>query len=134
MLARYHMVRGQRPPNDPLPDGLRIDIRKHTRHVLAPTPDMVERYLAAPSDASWRHFRGEYHALLEERFASDPGPFEALARQARNVDVYLGCSCPTAKNPDASRCHTVAALAFMRLRFADLDVRLPAEDLSAASS
>jgi hypothetical protein len=86
---------------------------------------MVERYLAAVSDEAWERFRSDYLGLLEERFTSAPEPFEALANQARDADVYLGCSCPTAKNPDVSRCHTVSALAFMRRRFAGLDVRMP---------
>ena len=37
----------------------------------------------------------------------------ALAEEAKVSDVYLGCSCPTAKNPDVRRCHTVLALKFM---------------------
>jgi hypothetical protein len=126
MLARYRIVRGQRPPDDPLPEGSRVDIRKHTRHVLAPTPEMVERYLAAPSDEAWAQFRVEYLALIEERFDTDPAPFVALANQAADADVHLGCNCPTAKNPDVGRCHTVVALEFMRWRFAGLDVRMPA--------
>lgn len=125
MLARYHIVRGRRPPGDPLPDGVRMDIRKHTRHVLAPERKMVERYLAAPGDEAWARFRRAYLELLEARFAKDAGPFEAVAERARETDVFLGCSCPTAKNPDVGRCHTVLALEFMRRHFADLEVRTP---------
>jgi hypothetical protein len=125
MLARYRIVRGRRPPADPLPDGVRVDTRKHTRHVLAPTPAMVERYLAAVGDEAWERFRLEYIQLLEERFADDPQPFVKLANQASDADVYLGCNCPTAKNPDVGRCHTVVALEFMRWRFAGLDVQMP---------
>jgi hypothetical protein len=102
-----------------------MDIRKHTHHVLAPKPEAVERYLAAVSDEAWERFRADYLELLEERFASDPAPFAALAHQARDTDVYLGCSCPTLKNPDVSRCHTVAALEFMQRHFVSLDVRMP---------
>jgi len=126
VLARYRIVRGRRPPGDPLPEGVRVDIRKHTRHVLAPTPEMVARYLAAVNDEAWERFRGEYLDLLEERFAADPALFVELANQAGDADVYLGCNCPTAKNPDVSRCHTVVALEFMRWRFAGLDVGMPA--------
>ncbi|MCB9727183.1 MAG: hypothetical protein H6746_01735 [Deltaproteobacteria bacterium] len=125
MLARYRLVRGRRPPDDPLPAGARIDVRMHTRHVLAPKRDMVERYLAAASDEAWERFRSDYLALLEQRFQNDPGPFTSLADRARDTDVYLGCSCPTARNPDVSRCHTVAALEFMRSRFPDLDIQMP---------
>ena len=44
---------------------------------------------------------------------------------ARRHDVYLGCNCPTARQPDVLRCHTVLALAFLRERYPDLSVRLP---------
>ena len=40
-------------------------------------------------------------------------------------DVLLGCSCPTKKQPDVNRRHTVQALAFMVERYPDLDVRFP---------
>lgn len=125
MLARYRIVRGRRPPDDPLPDGLRVDIRRHTRHALAPTREMVDRYLRAVSDETWERFRRDYLELLEDRFTQDPEPFADLASRARDVDVYLGCNCPTAKNPDVNRCHTVAALTFMGRHFPDLEVRLP---------
>lgn len=125
MLARYRIVRGRRPPGDALPDGVRVDIRKHTRHVLAPKPEMVERFLAAVDDEAWGRFKREYLELLEKRFADDPAPFVDLANQAGTADVYLGCNCPTAKNPDVNHCHTVLALEFMRSRFAGLPVRMP---------
>lgn len=125
MLARYQIVRGRRPPENPLPQGVRVDIRKHTRHVLAPDPKSVERYLAAPDDRAWKHFRAAYLALLEQRFAAEPEPFVALAAQAMETDVHLGCNCSTAKNPDVHRCHTVVALEFMHARFPRLEVRMP---------
>jgi hypothetical protein len=119
------MIRGPRPPDDPLPDGIRVDIRKHTRHVLAPKPEMVERCLSAPNEDAWQRFKAEYLALIEQRFAEDPTPFVDLANQATSANIFLGCSCPTAKNPEVNRCHTTLALQFMRWGFAGLDVRMP---------
>ena len=58
--------------------------------------------------------------LLAARLADDPAPFEDLARLAREGDLYLGCSCPTKKNPDPARCHSVLAVRFMGEQFADL--------------
>jgi len=124
MLARYQMARGV--PASALPRGIRQDTRKHTSHVLRPTATMVEDYLAAPSDAAWRKVVKQYRALLEERFAADRRPFDELAELARTSDVYLGCSCPTKKNPDVRHCHTWLALEFLRARYPDLDVRMPA--------
>jgi len=125
VLARYQMMRGRRPPDNPLPEGIRVDIRKHTRHVLAPDSKAVEHYLAAPNEEAWQRFKADYLALIEQRFGEAPAFFFKLAAQARAADVYLGCSCPTAKNPDVRRCHTTLALAFMREHFADLEVRMP---------
>ncbi|WP_394835534.1 hypothetical protein LVJ94_01225 [Pendulispora rubella] len=124
MLARYSIVRGA--PASSLPKGIRQDTRKHTRHVLRPTADMVEEVLGRADDASaWRTFTTNYRALLDARFSEDRGPFDALADLAREGDVYLGCNCPTAKNPDVRRCHTALALAFMKKHYPDLDVRKP---------
>lgn len=124
VLARYSMVRGA--PASSLPQGIRQDTRKHTRHVLRPGAEMVQGVLAdADSPTAWRTFEAQYRDLLEQRFATDRAPFDALAQLARTHDVYLGCSCPTAKNPDVKRCHTTLALAFMKERYPDLDVRMP---------
>jgi uncharacterized protein YeaO (DUF488 family) len=123
MLARYSMIRGA--PASALPRGIRQDTRKHTHHVLRPTPEMVSTYLAAPSEAAWRAFADEYRALLDARFAADRAPFDQLAALARDHDVYLGCSCPTKANPDVRHCHTWLALRFMQRRYRDLDVRMP---------
>lgn len=124
MLGRYSIVRGA--PASTLPVGIRQDTRKHTRHALRPTAEMVTRLLAHASvDAEWRAFADAYRALLTERFVADRRPFDALAELARTGDVWLGCSCPTAKNPDVHHCHTTLALAFMRGRYPDLDVRMP---------
>jgi uncharacterized protein YeaO (DUF488 family) len=124
MLARYSMIRGA--PAESLPRGIRQDTRKHTRHVLRPDAEMVESVLEHADDAAtWRTFASGYHALLAQRFSEDRAPFDELAELARKEDVYLGCSCPTAKNPDVRRCHTSLALAFMKKHYPDLDVRLP---------
>lgn len=123
MLARYSMVRGA--PSSALPQGIRQDTRKHTKHVLRPTEEMVRKYLSAPTDAAWREFAARYRALLDERFAADRTPFDELAALARDNDVYLGCSCPTKANPDVRRCHTTLALAYMKCRYRNLDVRMP---------
>lgn len=124
MLARYRIVRGKRPPGEPLPAGTREDTRKHTRHVLRPSPELVARVLANV-EREWPAYRVAYRQLLESRFAEDPTPFEALAERARRGDVHIGCNCPTERQPDVNRCHTVLALAFMKERFPDLDVRFP---------
>jgi hypothetical protein len=127
MLARYRIVRGRRPPDEPAPAGMRIDIRKHTRHVLAPSPALVDALLVDPGDATRaRAFRTGYLALLQQRFRTDRAPFDTLARLARSSDVYLGCNCPTKRQPDVSRCHSVLALRFMRQRYPDLHVQPPA--------
>ena len=124
MLTRYQIARGV--PAARLPAGVRQDTRKHTRHVLRPTTAMVTRYLAAPSAAAWARFAKAYRALLAARFAADRRGFDALAARARTEDVYLGCSCPTAHNPDVRRCHTWLALEFFRAHYPELEVRMPA--------
>lgn len=124
MLSRYSIVRGA--PASSLPAGLRQDIRKHTKHVLRPLAEMVEAVLGhADDERAWREFERAYRALLEERYRVERARFDAIAEAARGGDVYLGCNCPTAKNPDVRHCHTVLALAFMKERYPDLDVRLP---------
>jgi hypothetical protein len=125
MLARYRIVRGARPADDPLPEGERQDTRKHTRHILRPGADAVERFLSDPSDRGFEQFRSDYLALLAQRFAGNRAPFDALAQLARHKDVYLGCNCPTAKQPLVCRCHTWLALGFLAARYPDLKVRQP---------
>ena len=126
MLARYKIYRGPSPP--PLPKGIRQDTRWRTRHALRPTKEMVEAYLALPNDAGWRRFRKAYLALLEERFRTDRALFDELSALACNSDVFIGCSCPTEANPRVDRCHTFAALEFMRRKFRGLRVELPPSD------
>jgi hypothetical protein len=124
VLARYTIVRGA--PSSSLPTGIRQDTRKHTRHILRPTPELVDSVLGArSSEAAWRAYPAKYRAILEERFAADRAPFDHLAQLARFHDVYLGCNCPTNKQPDVTRCHTAHALAFMKDHYPDLDVRAP---------
>jgi len=126
MLARYQIYRGPSPP--PLPNGIRQDIRWRTKHPLRPTKEMVDAYMASLDDAGWRRFRKAYLALLEERFQTDRAPFDEIAKLARDGDVFLGCSCPTKTNPRVDRCHTFAALEFMRKKYRDLRVELPQSD------
>jgi hypothetical protein len=85
---------------------------------------MVTELLAEP-DSGWPTFRERYERLLDDRFAADSAPFDELAEMARSGDVHLGCNCPTKRQPDVMRCHTVLALAFMRERYPDLVVVLP---------
>lgn len=126
MLARYRMYRGARPPGDPLPEGHREDTRKHTRHCLRPPAEMVAAYLAGPTPDRWRELARSYRAQVEARYAENREPFDQLAARATSGDVHLGCSCPTAKNPDVKRCHTWLALEFMRDTYPELEVVFPA--------
>lgn len=86
---------------------------------------MVDAYLSNPTVAGWQHDQAHDLKLLRMRFKSDRGPFDRLARQAREHDVHLGCSCPSRRNPDVRHCHTVPALTFMKHRYPDLKVVLP---------
>ncbi|WP_437617947.1 hypothetical protein [Sorangium sp. So ce1151] len=126
MLARYQIVRGRRRDGDPLPEGKRYDTRKHTQHVLRPTREIVEEFLSDPSQAGFERFRAAYIAVLDERFAEQAGRFDALAQEARRGDVFLGCNCPTARQPDVRRCHTWLALEYFARKYPDLDVRFGA--------
>ena len=125
MLGRYRIVRGKRSADDPLPAGIRQDTRKHTRHVLRPDAELVRAVLAQLDAAAWRRFATAYRRLLAQRNADDPQAFADLAALARGHDVWLGCNCPTAKNPDVRRCHTVLALEFFRERYPDLEIVMP---------
>ncbi len=124
MLSRYTMYRRRPADAGPLPEGIRQDTRYFTRHVLRPTQAIVEAYLADPTDAAWRVFRKAYRAVLAERFAAERAAFEQLAQLATNNDVYLGCNCPTKKNPIVGRCHTYLALEFMASKFSDLKIQV----------
>ena len=125
MLARYRIVRGTRSPDDPLPDGIRQDTRKHTRHVLRPTAALVFGLLEDASAQGYARFERGYRELLKQRFATERARFDELAELARSNDVYLGCNCPTQRQPDVRRCHTLLALAFLRDHYPDLNVQFP---------
>jgi uncharacterized protein YeaO (DUF488 family) len=125
MLARYRIVRGARADDDPLPEGVRQDTRKHTRHVLRPSSELVSLMLDDSSDETFERFARGYRELLEQRFAKERDRFDALAELARRDNVYLGCNCPTVRQPEVRRCHTVLALAFMRRHYPALVVREP---------
>jgi hypothetical protein len=125
MLARYQIVRGKRPPGDTLPDGIRHDVRAHRHHFLSPEAERVEALLANPTDTAFEQFHRDYEALLAKRFAKDRAAFDELAASARDADVFIGCSCPTKKNPDVMRCHTAIALRFMKKNYPRLVVKLP---------
>ena len=125
MLRRYTIYRGKRPEGDSLPEGIRQDTRKHTRHVLRPPGELVVAYLKGDGSVSWEDFRNQYLRCLEERLRENAVPFEKLAALARKEDVFLGCNCPTKKNPDVNRCHTVLALEFMKGQFPGLPVGFP---------
>lgn len=128
MLARYRIYRGKRDPDDPLPEGVRQDTRHRTSHCLRPAREMVESLLAADDnekEAAWVSFERAYLALLEERFRDDRRPFDELARLAMDRDVYLGCNCPTSRNPEVAHCHTLPALRFMKDRYRRLKVEFP---------
>jgi uncharacterized protein YeaO (DUF488 family) len=125
MIGRYRIVRGRRPPDEPLPEGIRQDTRKHTRHVLRPETGMVRAFLAHPDAVAWRRFAVAYRRLLATRHAADPQAFAALADLARQHDVWLGCNCPTAKNPDVQHCHTVLALECLGELFPGLEIVMP---------
>ena len=125
MLSRYTIYR-RRPTNaEPLPDGIRQDTRYRTSHVLRPTEDIVEAYLKDPTDAAWRRFKTEYLTLVKQRFREDRTPFDELARLATGNDVFIGCNCPTKKNPVHGRCHTYLALGFMKKKYPSLKVVIP---------
>ena len=107
------------------PDGIRQDTRKHTRHCLRPAEDIVAEYLANPSEKAWQTLASEYQKILKARYAADATPFDELAVLAGTENVYIGCSCPTHKNPDVNHCHTVLALKFMKRHYPKLEVAFP---------
>ncbi len=126
MLGRYKIYRGQRPKTDPPPAGIRQDTRKHReRHCLHPAAIDVRAYLDNPTNDNWLAFKKKYLKLLEDRLKKDPRRFEDLAALAIREHVYIGCNCPTTKNPNVERCHTVLALEFMKLKFPKLKIVFP---------
>ena len=125
MLSRYTIYRKRPKDAGPLPEGMRKDTRYRTSHILRPTEEIVKAYLGDPTDAAWHTFKREYLALLSERFRDDRTQFDELAELAMKNDVFLGCSCPTKKNPIPERCHTYLALEFMYKKYPELDVVIP---------
>lgn len=101
-----------------------MDTRKHTHHVLRPDGDEVEKFLTDLSGAAFEHFAAAYLRTIERRFAADRAPFDEIAELAEAEDVYLGCNCPTAKQPQVQHCHTVLALGFMKKKYPKLHVVL----------
>ena len=128
MLTRYQIVRGV--PASRLPKGVRQDTRKHTRHVVRPSAELVTEFLEAPSEAAWKKFSSRYRAVLEERFAENRAPFDEIAELAKTEDVLFGCNCPTQKNPDVTHCHTWLALEFFKEKYPKLEVVMPSRSPS----
>ena len=83
------------------------------------------KYVEDPTEKAWKVFEREYFGILESRFQEDRGLFDQLAALANKKDVFLGCSCPTKKNPDVNHCHTVLGLRFMKQKHPDLRVLFP---------
>lgn len=125
MLARYQILRGKREGREPLPTGVREDTRKHTRHPLRPSAELVAAFFADPSERGFLEFRKGYLALLADRFETERERFDRLAERASRQAVYIGCNCPTARQPDVRRCHTSLALEFMAQKYPELEVILP---------
>lgn len=86
---------------------------------------MVETYLTDPTEEAFATFQAAYLELLEDRWRDERPAFDDLAELARRHAVFLGCSCPTKKNPDVRHCHTWMALQFMAQRYPDLEVIFP---------
>ena len=59
------------------------------------------------------------------RYQDDQAAFDALAALAAENSVFLGCSCPTKKNPVVGQCHTFLGLQFMKAKYPGLDARIP---------
>jgi hypothetical protein len=125
MLSRYTIFRRRPKGAPPLPKGIRQDTRFRTKHILRPTKEIVEALLADGTAVAKKRFRSQYLALLKERYRKDPAAFANLAELATEEDVFLGCNCPTKKNPDVHDCHTWLALQFMQRKFPDLKVKFP---------
>ena len=126
MLARYQIIRGKRQAGRSLPKGIRKDTRKHQRHCFSPEREIVEVYLRNPTSQAWYRFKTGYLKLIEKRFRSSRrSEFDKVASLAMRQDYYIGCSCPTKKNPDVYKCHTVLALRLMKDKYPILKVTFP---------
>ena len=93
--------------------------------LMAIRVEIVEAYLADPTDLAWTKFHQAYLAVVEDRFLVEKARFDELAALATEQDVYLGCNCPTKKNPIVGRCHTYLALEFMQQKYPTLGVSCP---------
>jgi uncharacterized protein YeaO (DUF488 family) len=122
------MYRHRPPGAGPLPKGIRRDTRYRFSHILRPTKEIVEAYLADPTNAAWRTFKRKYLAILDMRFRENRTPFDDLARRAAENNVFLGCNCPTKKNPVLGHCHTYLALGFMKKHYPRLKVVIPSPE------
>ncbi|RCS54802.1 hypothetical protein DTL42_06680 [Bremerella cremea] len=125
MLSRYTIYRRRPAGVPPLPDGIRQDTRFRTKHILRPNSTIVDAYLNDPNDVSFAKFRESYLKLLAQRFESEQTAFDDLAELAMEHDVYLGCNCPTQKNPNVRHCHTWLALEFMSQKYPNLPIQFP---------
>jgi hypothetical protein len=94
---------------------------------------MVRKFLSSQASYPWERFEQDYFQVLESRFREDRTPFDKLAELASHQDVYIGCSCPTEKNPDVYHCHTLLALRFMQQHYPGLKVLFPAPHLTPPS-
>ena len=125
MIGRYRIVRGKRPSDDPLPEGERQDTRKHTRHILRPSAELVARFLGQPDAAGFKAFQAGYLHLLAERWRDQRAAFDALRDLGLRTDVFIGCNCPTTKQPDVTHCHTYLALSFLAKHYPELKIQWP---------
>ncbi|MBK7092877.1 MAG: hypothetical protein IPH59_14355 [bacterium] len=127
MLARYqipprfHKI----PPGDPALKGTRLDTRKNHNYVFCPTPEMVEAYFNDMTPKGWKLFTKNYRRLLQERFETRREEFDKWATVAAESDLFLGCSCPTERNPNLEQCHTWLALEFMQKKYPKLKIEFP---------
>ena len=95
-----------------------------TSHCLRPTAKIVNEYLKHVSEAAWSKYTKQYLPIVQARFEKDRRPFDKLAAMATARDVFLGCYCPTEKNPHPEHCHTYLALLFMKEKYPDLKIDL----------
>jgi hypothetical protein len=86
---------------------------------------MVTEFLSGSVADPWQIFKHRYLTLIRRRFQEDRTLFDTLAADAMCSNVYLGCSCPTQRNPDVRQCHTYPALEFMGQSYPDLLVVFP---------
>lgn len=88
---------------------------------------MVENYFACPSQTAWNVYEKQYLSLLSGRFGARQAEFDTFAELARMADVFVGYSCPTVKNPEVYKWHTILALRFMKNKYPWLYVRFSAQ-------